>query len=72
MCTPRRDALPMSNRRIDVVESYEVLGQPVVGPTGLAYAPLIDEAIQPYQATRLPNCTVVGLWDALRRAEALD
>jgi len=62
----------MSNRRIDVLESYEVIGQPVVGPTGLTYIPWIDQAIEPYKATRLPNCTVAGLWDALKRAGALD
>ncbi|MFZ6005742.1 MAG: hypothetical protein ACOYXM_17595 [Actinomycetota bacterium] len=62
----------MSYRRIDVLDAYEVIGQPVVGPTGLTYIPWIEQAVEPYRATRLPNCTVVGLWDALRRAQALD
>ena len=61
----------MSNRRIDALDSYEVIGHPVVGPTRLTYIPWIERAVQPYEATRLPNCTVVGLWDALRRADRL-
>ena len=62
----------MFRRRLDVLDSYEVIGHPYVGPTRLTYVPWIDEAVQPYDATRLPNCTVVGLWDALRRSDALD
>lgn len=58
----------MFRRRLDVLDSYEVVGQPYVGPTRLTYVPWIDEATGPYSATRLPNCTVVGLWDALRRS----
>ena len=51
-----------------MLDDYEVIGCPVVGPDGLSYEPWIDQAVKPYEATRLPNCTVAGLWDALRRA----
>jgi hypothetical protein len=61
----------MFRRHLDELEPYEVIGQPVVGPTGLTYVPWIDRAVEPYEATQLPNCTVVGLWDALRRAELI-
>jgi len=60
----------MRSRRLRALTSYEVIGQPVVGPTRLTYVPWIDNAVAPYGATQLPHCTVVGLWDALRRAEA--
>ncbi len=60
----------MATRLHEVLEGYEVIGQPVVGPTRLSYVSWIDQAVAPYGATRLPHCTVVGLWDALRRAEA--
>jgi hypothetical protein len=60
----------MFHRRLDVLDSYEVIGQPVVGPMRLSFVPWIDQAVAPYQATRLPNCTVVGLWDALKRANS--
>jgi hypothetical protein len=59
----------MFHRRLDVLDDYEVIGHPVVDARRLSYEPWIDRAVEPYQATRLPNCTVVGLWDALRRAE---
>ena len=62
----------MFRRRLDVLDSYEVIGQPCVGPTRLTYLPWISEAVAPYSATRLPNCTVVGLWDALQRARCED
>lgn len=55
-------------RLADVLKGYEVIGHPVVGPTGLTYVPWVDRAVAPYTATTLPQCTVVGLWDALRRA----
>jgi hypothetical protein len=61
----------MFRRHLDELDHYEVIGQPVVGPTGLTYVPWIDRAVEPYEATQLPNCTVVGLWDALRRAELI-
>ncbi|MGQ0433527.1 MAG: hypothetical protein ACT452_14090 [Microthrixaceae bacterium] len=60
----------MKTRRLRALASYEVIGVPVVGPTRLTYVPWIDSAMAPYAVTQLPNCTVVGLWDALRRAEA--
>ncbi len=60
----------MFRRRIIDLDDYEVVGQPVVGPEGLSYVPWIDLAVEPYNATRLPNCTVVGLWDAIRRTSA--
>lgn len=58
----------MFRRRLDDLDSYEVIGRPVVSRTGLTYVPWIDQAVQPYTVTRLPNCTVVGLWDAIQRA----
>jgi hypothetical protein len=61
----------MSRRHLAELDHYEVIGQPVVGPTGLSYVPWIDRAVLPYNATQLPTCTVFGLWDALHRAEAL-
>jgi hypothetical protein len=61
----------MFRRHLDELDDYEVIGHPVVGPTGLTYVPWIDRAVEPYEATQLPNCTVVGLWDALRRAELI-
>lgn len=61
----------MFQRRLDVLDSYEVLGQPVVGPTRLSFMSRVEQAVAPYGATRLPNCTVVGLWDALQRAQTL-
>lgn len=60
----------MQSRRLRELASYEVIGHPVVGPTRLTYRPWVEQALAPYTATKLPNCTVVGLWDALRRAEA--
>lgn len=58
----------MSRRRLDDLDRYEVIGRPVVSRTGLTYVPWIDQAVEPYTVTQLPNCTVVGLWDALQRA----
>jgi len=55
-------------RLADVLDGYEVIGEPVVGPKGLTYVPWVDRAVAPYTATTLPQCTVAGLWDALRRA----
>jgi hypothetical protein len=59
----------MLRRRLDELDPYEVIGHPVVGRTRLSYVPWIDRAVLPYNATRLPNCTVFGLWDALHRTE---
>jgi len=54
-----------------MLDDYEVIGCPVVGSDGLRYQPWLEEAVKPYEATRLPNCTVAGLWDALRKAETV-
>lgn len=58
------------NRLLQVLDSYEVIGQPVVGSTRLSYVPWIDRAVEPYTATRLPSGTATGLAEAFRRAEA--
>ena len=58
----------MFRRRLHVLDSYEVIGLPVVGATRLSYVPWIDCAVQPYRATRLPLGMATGLADALRRA----
>ena len=58
----------MFHRRLDVLDSYEVIGLPVVGVTRLSYVPWIDQAVEPYTATRLPHGTATGLADAFRRA----
>ncbi|MGK2950714.1 MAG: hypothetical protein ACSLFP_19240 [Acidimicrobiales bacterium] len=55
-------------RHLELLETYEVIGQPIVTSTRLAYRPWIDQAIAPYGATRLPTGTIVGLWDALQQA----
>ncbi len=58
----------MHRRRLDVIESYELTGSPVVTATRLSYVPWIDQAVKPYNATRLPVGPAQGLWDALQRA----
>lgn len=58
----------MTPRLGDVLDSYEVIGRPVVTAAGLSYVPWIDQAVAPYSATRLPNGSATGLADALRRA----
>lgn len=58
----------MSRRRLQLIDRYEVIGQPVVTSTGLTYVPWIDQAIRPYRATRLPVGTETGLAEAYRRA----
>ncbi len=60
----------MFRRRLEELDAYEVIGTPVVSSGGLAYVPWVETAIEPYNITRLPNCTVHGLWDALRRSAA--
>jgi hypothetical protein len=60
----------MFRHRLQVLESYEVIGLPVVGPDRLTYVPWIDRAVEPYTATRLPAGRGSGLTDALRRAAA--
>jgi len=64
----RCHAEPMFRRRLQVLDSYEVIGLPVVGATRLSYVPWIECAVQPYTATQLPVGRVTGLADALRRA----
>ena len=58
----------MHRRRLEVLESYELIGSPVVTSTRLAYVPWVQQAVQPYGATRLPNGPAQGLWKALQRA----
>lgn len=58
----------MFRRSLDVLDSYEVIGLPVVGVTRLSYVPWIDQAVRPYTATTLPHGTGTGLAEALRRA----
>lgn len=58
----------MNRNRLQVLESYEVTGLPVVGATRLSYVPWIDLAVRPYTATRLPVGSTTGLADAFRRA----
>jgi len=58
----------MHRNRLEVLESYELIGSPVVTSTRLAYVPWVEQAVQPYGATRLPNGPALGLWKALQRA----
>ena len=58
----------MHRHRLRVLESYELIGTPVVTSTRLAYVPWVQQAVQPYGATRLPNGPAQGLWEALQRA----
>lgn len=60
----------MFRHRLQVLDSYEVIGLPVVSHDGLRYVPWIDRAVEPYTATRLPVGSGTGLADALRRASA--
>ena len=60
--TPQRDAGHMFHRRrLQVLDSYEVLGQPVVTGSRLSYVPWIDQAVGPYTATRVPSGSATGL-----------
>jgi hypothetical protein len=65
----RRDHRAMHRHRLEVLESYELIGSPVVTSTRLAYVPWVQQAVQPYGATRLPNGPAQGLWKALQRAQ---
>jgi hypothetical protein len=58
-------------RRLDVLESYELTGSPVVTSTRLAYVPWVEQAVRPYGATTLPAGPAQGLWKALQRAQLL-
>jgi len=64
----RRDDQPMHRRHLEVLDSYELIGSPVVTSTRLAYVPWVQQAVQPYGATQLPNGPAQGLWQALQRA----
>jgi hypothetical protein len=65
---PGCDDRSMIRRRLDVLESYELIGTPVVTATRLSYIPWVEQALKPYNATRLPVGPAHGLWDALNRA----
>jgi hypothetical protein len=56
-------------RRLQVIEPYEVLGQPVVSPVGLVYRPILDYVTQPYRVTALPVGFRTGLIEAMARAD---
>ena len=58
----------MHRHRLEVLESYELIGSPVVTSTRLAYIPWVQQAVQPYGATRLPCGPAQGLTKALQRA----
>jgi hypothetical protein len=47
-------------RRLQMLESYEVIGQPQVYG-GLTYVPWVEQAVRPYVATRIPIGTSTGL-----------
>jgi hypothetical protein len=59
-------------RRLDVLESYELIGSPVVGATRLSYVSWVEQAVKPYGATRLPVGTTPGLWKALHPVRPVD
>ena len=59
----------MHRRRLGLLESYELIGSPVVTATRLAYVPWVQQAVMPYNATRLPVGPAQGLWAALQRAQ---
>ena len=58
----------MHRHRLQVLESYELIGSPVVTSTRLAYVPWVQQAVQPYGASRLPSGGTQGLWKALEAA----
>ena len=62
----------MHRHRLDVLDSYELIGSPVVTATRLSYVPWVEQALKPYNATRLPVGPIQGLWDALQRARLLN
>jgi hypothetical protein len=61
--TVGRDAADMilHRRRLQVLESYEVIGQPVVSRTRLSYVSRVEHAVRPYTATQVPSGTATGL-----------
>lgn len=59
--TPWRDSAHMfQRRRLQMLDSYEVIGQPQVYG-GLTYVPWVEQAVRPYVATRIPTGTSTGL-----------
>lgn len=60
----------MFQRRLKVIDSYEVVGHPVVGPVGLKYQPWLSVAVLPYRATQLPVGSPCGLAQAIARAQS--
>jgi hypothetical protein len=58
----------MHRRRLEVLESYELIGSPVITSTRLAYISWVQQAVQPYGATQLPSGPAQGLREALQRA----
>lgn len=60
----------MHRRRLQVIEPYEVLGEPRVTATGIAYRSIVDLVTAPYRATRLPTGCPTGLAEALALAQA--
>lgn len=58
----------MHRRRLQVLDSYELIGSPVVTTTRLAYVPWVQDAVKPYTVTRLPVGPTQGLTSALRKA----
>lgn len=47
-------------RRLQLLDRYEVIGQPQVHG-GLTYVPWVEQAVRPYVATRVPTGTATGL-----------
>ncbi|MGV3757970.1 MAG: hypothetical protein ACO1PW_00305 [Actinomycetota bacterium] len=47
-------------RRLQLLDRYEVIGQPQVHG-GLTYVPWVEQAVRPYVATRVPTGTQTGL-----------
>jgi|GEM_PF-7012267 hypothetical protein len=59
--TVERDAADMfQRRRLQLLDRYEVIGQPQVHG-GLTYVPWVQQAVRPYVATRIPTGTQTGL-----------
>jgi hypothetical protein len=55
--------------RLQLLESYEVIGQPIVSARRLTYVPWVEQACRPYTATCVPSGRATGLEhlaDALR------
>lgn len=58
-------------RRLALLDSYEVIGQPVVGQTRLSYRPWIDQAVGPYTVTAVPCGVATGLAGVATRLRAV-